>query len=224
MKFISKPVRFGLGVAAIILVYAYYMNVGQKVLLTDRNFFGIHRIGLDYSGKVISLYHNTTLHGSQVISEKDKCIPTTYYAMEGPIGQMFETFKNDESKIKVGALGVGTGSISCYGKEDQDWVFYEIDQDVVKMNNKGKYFTYFENSPPETYVVYGDGRLKMKDAPRHYYDFIILDAFSSDAIPVHLVTREAMKLYLSKLKEGGIIAFHTSNRYLKLQTVIGNLA
>lgn len=224
LKFISNPIRFGLGVAAVILVYSYYTNVGQKIILTDRNFFGIHRISMDQSGRSINLYHNTTLHGSQVISEKDQCIPTTYYAREGPVGQMFEAFKDDKSKMKVGALGVGTGSISCYGREDQDWVFYEIDQDVVKMNNEGKYFTYFVNSPPETYVVYGDGRLKMKDAPRHYYDFIILDAFSSDAIPVHLLTREAMKMYLSKLKRNGIIAFHTSNRYLGLRPVIGNLS
>ena len=223
LKLASRQIRFGLGVAAIILVYTYYSTLGQNLILVERNFFGIHRISMDSSKKVISLYHNTTLHGSQVVEEKDQCIPTTYYHKEGPIGQMFEAFKDDEQKMKVGALGVGTGSISCYGREDQDWVFYEIDQDIVKMNNKGKYFTYFANSPPETYVVYGDGRLKMKDSPRHYYDFIILDAFSSDAIPVHLVTREAMKMYLSKLKRDGIIAFHTSNRYLKLGPVIGNL-
>jgi len=223
-KFASNPTRFALGVAAIILVYSYQINQGQKTILRERNFFGIHRIGLDYSERIISLYHNTTLHGSQTIADKDKCIPTTYYNPDGPIGQMFNAFKDDKGKTNIAALGVGTGSVSCFGREDQQYVFYEIDPYIVNLNKSGKYFTYLLNSPPKIKFVYGDGRLRMKKAPKNYFDFIILDAFSSDAIPVHLLTREAMKLYLDKLDSDGIIVFHVSNRYLDLKPVIGNLA
>lgn len=223
-KFASNPRRFALSVAAVILVYSYQINQGQKTILRERNFFGIHRIGLDHQEKVISLYHNTTLHGSQTIADKNKCIPTTYYNPDGPIGQMFNAFKDDKGKTNIAALGVGTGSVSCFGREDQQYVFYEIDPYIVDLNKSGKYFTYLLNSPPKIKFVYGDGRLKLKKAPKHYFDFIILDAFSSDAIPVHLITKEAMKLYLSKLDSDGIIVFHVSNRYLDLKPVIGNLA
>lgn len=223
-KYTTRQLRFGLGVGAIVLVYAFYVNAGQKNLYVERNFFGIHRVAMDRGGNFISLYHNTTLHGSQNVKEKDVCNPTTYYSREGPVGQLFKEFENDQTKTKVAALGVGTGSVSCYGRKDQNWVFYEIDPDVVKLNNENDFFTYLKVSDPETFVVLGDGRLKLNDAPKHFYDFIILDAFSSDAIPVHLLTKEALRLYLSKLKNDGIIAFHTSNRYLNLPPIVGNLA
>jgi len=224
IKYHKNSIMFGTGIAAIILVYAFYLNEVKKPVYVGRNFFGIHRIYEDKSSGYISLHHNTTLHGSQRISEKDYCIPTTYYDPGGPIGQMFKVFIEDKTKKNIAVVGLGAGSLSCYGREDQTVVFYEIDPAIVKLTTEKDFFTYLEVSDPETFVVFGDGRLRFKRAKWHFYDFIILDAFSSDAIPVHLLTRESLRLYLSKLRKNGIIAFHTSNRYLRLPPVIGNLA
>lgn len=219
-----NSIRFGLGVGAIILVYSVYYNQGSNVIYSERNFFGIHRISIDKDKSKYSLYHGTTLHGAQNISEKEKCIPLTYYSRGGPIGQLFNAFSGEEPMTMIAAVGVGTGSVACYGKEGQDWVFYEIDPSIVKLNNEAKYFTYFKNAKLKSYVVYGDGRLSLEKAPDNFFELIILDAFSSDAIPVHLLTREALALYLRKLAEGGILALHTSNRYLNLPPVVANLA
>ena len=217
--------RFGLSVGAIILVYMFYMNPGYyDVLYTERNFFGVHRISIDKQGKKLYLFQDTTLHGEQKTDELDKCVPLSYYHETGPIGQLFNAFADDNTKTHVAAIGLGTGSVSCLGKKNQKWIFYEIDPSIVRINNDAKYFTFLVNSLPETYVYFGDARLTLQGAKNNYYDFIILDAFSSDAIPIHLITREAMELYLKKLRKGGIIAFHISNRYLNLAPVLGNLA
>lgn len=222
LKAVNNPIRFGLSVGAIILVYVFYMGGSEKNLFIERNFFGVHRIKT--YGDNLNLYQDTTLHGTQRISEKDDCIPLSYYHETSPIGQLFRAFVNDKKKFKVAAVGLGAGSVACYGRKGDEWIFYEIDPTIVRINQEGEYFTYLNNSSPEVYVVFGDGRLSLQRAPNKYFNFIILDAFSSDAIPTHLITKEAMKVYLKKLARGGILAFHTSNRHLDLPLVLGNIA
>ena len=114
--------------------------------------------------------------------------------------------------------------IACYAQAEQHFTFYEIDPAMESIARDPRYFTYLSDCPAPVGVILGDARLSLQDAPDSCYDIIILDAFSSDAIPIHLVTREAIRLYLAKLKSGGILVFHTSNRYLDLNPVLGNLA
>ena len=120
--------------------------------------------------------------------------------------------------------GLGTGTIACYGRPNETWTFYEIDPLIERIAFNPKYFTYLRDCPPAKRIVLGDARLSLAQAPDSSYDFIVLDAFSSDAIPVHLMTREALQLYLRKLAPGGSIAFHISNRYLNLEPVLVELA
>ena len=121
-------------------------------------------------------------------------------------------------------MGLGTGALACYGEPQQRWTFYEIDPLVEKIARNPSYFTQLRNSRADIEVVLGDGRIMLNAARPGAYDLVILDAFSSDAVPVHLLTREAFQLYLSRLRTGGVIAVHISNRYLNLEPVIGALA
>ena len=123
-----------------------------------------------------------------------------------------------------GVVGLGAGSIACYRQPGQAWTFYEIDPAVAEIASDPKYFTYLQECAPEARIILGDGRRSLSTAAPAEYDLLILDAFSSDAVPVHLVTREAMSLYLEKLAPGGLLVFNITNRHLDLQTVIGNLA
>ena len=170
------------------------------------------------------LYHGTTLHGAQSLSPSRRREPLTYYHRTGPLGQVFTTFSRKSSKSRVAIIGLGTGTMACYGEPGQNWTFYEIDPAVERIARDKRYFTFLRDSPAKVEVVLGDARLSLAKAPDHQYDLIVLDAFSSDAIPVHLITREALKLYLSKLADHGILAFHISNRYLNLKPVLGDLA
>jgi len=121
-------------------------------------------------------------------------------------------------------VGLGTGTAACYGGQGDTWTFYEIDPLVAHMASDPRLFTYLRDCAPRIEVVLGDARLRLADAPDGAYDVILLDAFSSDAIPMHLLTREALAVYLRKLAPGGIIAFHISNRYLDLQPPLAELA
>src|SRR5262249_21441939 len=144
------------------------------------------------------------------------------YHPSGPIGQVFRAagarFEN------VAVLGLGTGALACYAERRDDWTFYEIDPLVERIARDPRYFTYLQNSRGTLKVVLGDGRLSLQQAAPAAYDLIVLDAFSSDAIPVHLLTKEALQLYLSRLRSGGLIAVHISNRYLDLEPALAALA
>jgi spermidine synthase len=149
----------------------------------------------------------------------------TYYHRTGPIGQVFEAFGARPARPDVAIVGLGAGSLACYAEPDQGWTFYEIDPAVVRIARDPRYFTYLKDSRARSQdVVVGDARLRLRDAPDGGYGLIVLDAFSSDAIPMHLLTREALRLYRAKLADGGLIAFHISNRYLDLAPVMGALA
>ncbi len=106
----------------------------------------------------------------------------------------------------------------------EQWVFYEIDPDMARVARDTNYFTYLRDTPASVELVFGDGRLSLAEAPPHRYDLLVIDAFNSDAIPIHLLTLEALSMYRSKLSEGGVLLFHLSNRYLDLEPVLGRLA
>jgi spermidine synthase len=148
----------------------------------------------------------------------------TYYHREGPLGQLFAALDGTDRIKRVGAVGLGAGSAVCYRKPGQTWVFYEIDPVVERLARDTRYFHFMSECAGDTPVVLGDARLSLRSAPEGYYDLMILDAFSSDAIPIHLLTREAVELYLSKLADNGILMFNISSRFLDLTTVLGNVA
>ena len=166
--------------------------------------------------------HGTTLHGVESFAPGRVDEPLSYYSRQGPIGQVFGTLGDRINS--VGAIGLGAGTISAYGRPGGQFTFYEIDGAVAKIASNPKYFTFLHDSKAHVRVVIGDGRLKIAAAPDRSYDLVVLDAFSSDSVPVHLLTREAVELYLQKLRPNGLLAFHISNNYLDLKPVVGGIA
>src|SRR5262249_22644801 len=157
-----------------------------------------------------------TLHGVQSTNSSRSCEPMAYYARGGPIGQLFESFAGPFQKTKMAAIGLGTGSVGAYAQPGQQWTFFEINPAVVRVAEDPKYFTYLRDCVKNYRIVVGDARIEMGHQPDGEFDLMVFDAFTSDAIPIHLLTREALTLYIRKLAPHGVLAFHISNRYLDL--------
>src|SRR4029079_9593971 len=139
--------------------------------------------------------------------------------------QIFDAFNSNPAAPNVAVVGLGAGSLACSSRPDHRWTCYEISPAVVGSAQNPNYFTYLQKcAAGPTEIVLGDARLQLQNAPDHHYGLIVLDAFNSDAIPVHLLTQEAIDLYTSKLATGGMLAFHISNRSLRLDSVLANLA
>jgi spermidine synthase len=170
------------------------------------------------------LFHGGTAHGVQSLDPRRACEPLAYYTHNGPIGQVFEAFEGSPVESEVAVIGLGAGVLACYHQPHQQFTFYEIDPTVLHIAQNRHYFTYLSDCGPPARVVLGDARLSLRDAPAHSYGMMVLDAFSGDSIPTHLLTREALALYLSKLAPQGVLAFHISNRYLDLHPVLAELA
>jgi spermidine synthase len=171
-----------------------------------------------------TLTHGSTLHGAQALDPALRREPLTYYNRKGPLGDIFLSMGLSTRPWRIAVVGLGVGTTAAYASADEEWTFYEIDPGIERIARDTTLFTYLADSPADVRVVLGDARLSLARAPEGEYDLILLDAFSSDAIPVHLLTREALELYLSRLAPGGKIAFHTSNRYLDLEAVVAALA
>ena len=195
---------------------------GGTVLFVGRSFFGVHRVVEAPDHTFRMLQHGSTMHGWQRLPTDGVCEPSGYYSPPGPVGQLFRAAGSRFTNVAV--VGLGTGGLGCYAERGQRWTFYEIDPIVEQIARNPAYFTHLRDTRGEVEVVLGDGRIMLNAAAPGQYDLIILDAFSSDAIPVHLMAREAFELYLSRLKAGGIIAVHISNRFLSLEPVIGAMA
>jgi hypothetical protein len=224
--FARRPLRFALGLGAVMLASVLFAESSGHTIYAERNFFGTLRVTGDEDGRMHRFSHGSTLHGRQFTTPARACEPLSYYHRKGPLGSVFKALESKPaSSANVAVVGLGTGASAAYAKPGERWTFYEIDPSVVRLARDPKLFTYLSNcaaAPIETVV--GDARLRLRDAPAHHYGLIALDAFSSDAIPAHLLTREALDLYLSKLAEGGLVAFHVSNRSLELERVVGGLA
>lgn len=196
----------------------------------ERNFFGVTRVTLSPNGDARQIVHGRTIHGRQFLDPARAPEPLTFYHREGPLGDVFKVFAARAGGFNpparsVGVIGLGAGSMAAYAKVGERWTFYDIDPSVLRIAQDTNFFTYLARSAAaETKLVEGDARLRLRDAADGSYDLLVLDAFSSDAIPVHLITREALELYVRKLAPGGLLAFHISNRYLDLEPVLANLA
>lgn len=219
--FWKRPIRLALGAGAMYAATQLAGDTRSELLMQDRSFFGTYRVRRvdDYH----LLLHGTTNHGGQSVDPARRTEPMTYYYRGGAVEDLFTHLVPTASR-RVAIVGLGTGAIACYGRPGERWTFYEIDPLVERIAREPAYFTYLRDCPPQTDVVIGDARLRLAAAPDAEYDLIVLDAFSSDAVPVHLMTREAVALYLSKLRPGGALIVHISNRYVDLEPVLIALA
>jgi spermidine synthase len=221
----TRPMRMALTTGAIILAGLVFWNGGgDKLIYRERSFFGVHKVVRHSSGFFNILNHGNTIHGAEFLDPRFKGEPLTYYNPRSAIAEVFAKFKTKSEKRRVAVVGLGAGSLAAYSRPGESWTYYEIDPEVSLIARNPKLFSFLSNSPGAFNIVIGDARLKLKVAPDKAYDIIVLDAFSSDAIPVHLLTKEALSLYTSKLADGGILAFHTSNNYLNLRPVLATLA
>ncbi len=197
------PLRFGLAVGAVLVLGVLHEQRSGRVLLAERTFFGRYTVlAVSDGGAYHSLVHGTTLHGAQSMVPGLRREPLTYYRRGGPLGQVFASLPARPGR-QVAVVGLGTGTSAAYGAPGERWTYFEIDPAVVRIARDPRYFTYLADSRARTEVALGDARLSLARAPDASFDLILLDAFSSDAIPVHLMTREALDLYLRKLRPGG---------------------
>jgi SAM-dependent methyltransferase len=220
-SWLKWPRRFALGLAAIFLGSWQHYGTFGTLLEARRSFYGIHRVF--ERGSVRQLVHGTTVHGAQNLDPRWAEEPLTYYARSGPFGQMMQHWPGRSSVKEVGAIGLGVGSIAAYARPGENWTFFELDPTVAALARDPRYFHFLDHSPGQVRVVLGDGRLTIQKVRPEQFDLIILDAYSSDSLPVHLLTREALQIYLQKLAPGGLLAFHISNRYLDLEPVLSAL-
>ncbi|HIG26362.1 MAG TPA: hypothetical protein EYQ50_00625 [Verrucomicrobiales bacterium] len=222
---VERSLRFGLGLAAILIAGGLFLNQQGKPLFADRNFFGVSRVTVGQEGRIHQMFHGNTLHGRQFTDAQRRKEPLAYFHKNGPLGDIMRGINLDHGMDQVAVIGLGAGAMAAYAKPGQEWSYYEIDPLVIQLATDPQYFTFLSDSPPNAVnIIKGDARLQIQKAPDQEYDLIVLDAFSSDSIPVHLVTREAVALYRKKLTLNGWLAFHISNRYLNLEPIVAALA
>ncbi len=227
--FLHRPIRFGLGIGACFIGGSLFGGVLGTTIHVERNFFGVVRVTHNDSGELVQIAHGTTIHGAQSLDPAKHRVPLTYYTVSGPLGQVFSAFRTmaNGAPRNVAVVGLGAGTMAPYRRANEKWTYYEIDPIVISIAKDPRYFTYLTDAFPNGEgldMIVGDARLKLHDAQDQNYDLLVVDAFSSDSIPAHLLTREAIQLYRQKLKQGGLLVVHISNRYLDLEPVFENLA
>jgi hypothetical protein len=220
---------FATVVLALLLVRLYPADDGR--VETVRSFFGVHKIVVTPNGQYHVLMHGTTIHGAQKFQNDDgtpvtgRPEPISYYHRDGGIGQAITAVRERKgAPLRVAVIGVGSGTLTCAAEPGETWKFFEIDQTMVDTARDPKYFSYVQNCAPDFKPVIGDARLTFAREEDGIYDLIIVDAYSSDAIPIHLATEEAMTIYKDKLAPQGAVVMHVSNRHLELSSVIVGIA
>ena len=202
-----------------------YLNASVETLVTERNFFGVWRVTTSPNEEFRRLYHGSTVHGVQMKDEARKCQPVSYYYPSGPVGQIFDANNSRRANLPVAAAGLGSGTLGTYSLPGQQWDYYDIDPAIVRIASEPSYFSFLSScAKGSVRIILGDARLKLREAPAGKYGLLIMDVFSSDSVPAHLLTTEAMDLYVSKMAEDGMIAFHISNRYLNLEPLLSGLS
>jgi hypothetical protein len=214
---------------ALVLIRVYPAEDGR--VDTVRSFFGVHKILTTPRGQYHVLMHGTTIHGAEKVQNDDgtplrgRPEPITYYHKDGGIGQAVTAMRERKgAPLRVAVIGLGSGTLACAAEPGETWKFFEIDQSMVDTARDPKYFTYIEKCQPDLKPTIGDARLTFAREPNGIYDLIIVDAYSSDAIPIHLATKEAMAIYKDKLTPQGAVLMHVSNRHLELASVVVGIA
>lgn len=224
--FSLRPIRQGILICGFFVLYVYNNMTSVHHIFQQRSFFGI----LDVRRETIKgtefhkLVHGNTLHGGEMMSGPLFDKPTSYYSEPSGLGVAVTKLGSTPRFDNVAVVGLGSGTIAAYGRSGQAIDYYELDPHVEAMARNRNLFTYVSDSKAQVNVKIGDARLRLKEAPDGHYGLIALDAFSSDAIPIHLLTKEAVQMYFEKLAPHGILAVHISNRYLNLEPVTAAIA
>jgi hypothetical protein len=218
-------------VVAIALIAIRIYPTGEYHIVTLRSFFGVHKIYDTDDGRFRILKHSSTIHGAQIIADEagepvsGPPKPITYYHDRSAVNQVISSVRaRKEGALRVAVIGLGSGTLACRIAPGERWRFFEIDPTVVEIARNPTHFTFLSSCAPNLPIVLGDARLTFAHEPDRVYDLIIVDAYSSDAVPVHLATAEAMALYKSKLAPHGVVLMHISNRHLELKSVVEGIA
>lgn len=215
------------GLACVAAGFGYALGLGAQsdtTLHQSRTFFGVHSVRQDAAARTAKLYHGTTLHGMQFAAADKAREPLLYYDKEAGMGRFFAAVNAYKQINTVGVVGLGAGAAACYAQPGQSWTYFEIDPHVAQIAQNPAYFSYLQRCTPSVEIVLGDARLTLEKQPDSQFDVLVIDAFSSDAIPLHLLTQQAAMLYEAKLRDGGSLLLHISNRYLDLEPAIAALA
>jgi spermidine synthase len=224
----QAPLAFaGLVAVAFMLSRIYEPDAGRH--RTVRSFFGVLKVMDTADGKFRVLMHGTTIHGAERLTDIYGRLvtpePLSYYHANSALTRALEAARARKGEpMRVAVIGLGTGTFTCWAQPGDTWDIYEIDPAVVRITAEEKRFTFLSRCTPQAPIIVGDARLKLAEAPDGAYDFIMVDAFSSDTIPIHLLTREAMQIYLAKLAPHGMVVMHVSNRHLELSSVVAGIA
>ena len=226
----KTPIRFFIALTAMVVLTINISSLvakdGDRIVYTGRSFFGVSKVILVHTdaGKSHEFRHGDTRHNVQLRRDGAFMHPLGYYAPEGSFGQAIDAVRAERPNLDIAAIGLGAGALACLIEPEDNWRFYEIDPLVVDMARNRNLFTFVDDCAPMVPIEIGDARLTLENAPENSFDLIIIDAFSSNSVPAHLLTKEALSLYRSKLKPDGFVFFHTSNRNLDVSSVVLNVA
>lgn len=223
----AQPAR-RMALVASMLLAIMILPEGRNESHAVRSFFGVHRVIETPDGSMRLLMHGTTVHGAERLIDAagkkvERPIPSTYYHPASPMARGLDLARNAKANagpVEIGIVGLGAGAMACHKKSGDSWKFYEIDKAVVDIARDKSQFGYMSTCQPNAEVIVGDARLTLTKALDGTFDYLLIDAFSSDAIPMHLLTVEAFKLYVSKLAPGGVLAIHLSNKHLDLPPAV----
>jgi hypothetical protein len=220
----KRTIRFGACMAGLVCAGIFFSNAGERVLYATRTFFGVYRVSEDNGKRYHELVHGTTLHGLQALAPDRRGEALTYYHATGPFGQAWNALPRASSGRDIAVVGLGAGTLATYVRPGQHWTFFEVDPAVERIARTPNYFSFMETCGDRCRVVIGDARVSLGKISARSYDLLVLDAFSSDSIPMHLMTREAFELYTSRLRWDGVLVAHVSNRHLRLAPIVARLA
>jgi SAM-dependent methyltransferase len=218
--FRHRAIRFALAMALLIVAYQRVLPQffgGSQFLYTARDFFGVKGVKYDVATNSRRLLHGDTLHGIESMDPELIGHPVSYYDKTGPVGDIMKLL-SERGAQHVGVVGLGTGSMAGWMAPYRHITFYDIDPQVYDI--AANLFTFLPDCGKNCDVIIGDGRLSIEKASAGEFDMLMLDAFNSDSIPAHLVSREAIRMYLTKLKPNGLLLFHVSNRYMDVESLI----
>ncbi len=194
----------------------------REAVSMTRNFYGVLKVEVDPVEKATILRHGQIIHGLQLRSFGGWNRPTTYYARRTGVGQAIELLQSKKRSVRIGLVGLGAGTLAAYGRDGDVLRFYEINEDVIEQAES--HFSFLSSTPATVEMIKGDARLSLDSERPQQFDLLVLDAFSGDAVPAHLLTREAFSIYLNHMADGAIIAVHISNLYFDLRPVVEGVA
>jgi hypothetical protein len=226
---LGVPAILGFAVATCFWLNRHQFVQEGQLEHEERTFFGVYRVVRDSEDKSCVLLHGQIWQGMQIQTDEQwaRRVPLLYYFPTSPIGQIFQAFHGPQGKARIGIIGMGIGNLAGYAESGQEFVFYEIDPGVARIARDRRYFHYLEDAEERgaaIKVVLGDGRLHLQQETNRRFGMIVVDAFSGDAIPTHLLTREAFQMYGEHLEEDGLLALHITNDHVNLEPIVAELA